>query len=223
MGETVVSIGLENYVDRSNAASGLRTAPVRRTEADGVVDTGAVMLVLPQNVVESLGLEPLRTAIVTYADERKEERPVAGPVAIEVCDRMMVTECVVGPPLSEPLIGQIVLEALDLIADCANRTLTPRIPDYPSLKLKTACTPVPWTLQSRGGPISPLPPSAPLPRLAARATASVDAAPRTMTIPATQDNARTSPRIASYEVPRSRRSVPSSSRSRLRSRARRAS
>ena len=136
MGEIVVGIGLENYVDRSNAASGLRTEPVRRTEAEGVVDTGAVMLVLPQNVVEGLGLEPLRTAIVTCADERKEERPVAGPVAIEVCERMMVTECVVGPPLSEPLIGQIVLEALDLIADCANRALTPRTPDYPSLKLK---------------------------------------------------------------------------------------
>ena len=108
-------------MDRSNAATGLRTEPVRRTEAEGVVDTGAVMLVLPQNVVEGLGLEPLRTAILTYADERKEERPVAGPVAIEVCDRMMVTECVVGPPLSEPSIGQMVLEALDLIADRANR------------------------------------------------------------------------------------------------------
>ena len=89
-----------------------------------------------QNVVERLGLEPLRTSIVTYADERREERRVAGPVAFEVCDRFMVTECVVGSPPSEPLIGQIVLEGLDLIADCANQTLTPRTPDYPSLKLK---------------------------------------------------------------------------------------
>lgn len=40
-----------------------------------------------------------------------------------------------GPRLSQPLIGQIVLEGLDLIADPANRTLTPRTPDYPSLKL----------------------------------------------------------------------------------------
>jgi len=40
--------------------------------------------------------------------------------------------------LSEPLIGQVVLEALDLIADCGNRTLSPRSesPDYPLLKLK---------------------------------------------------------------------------------------
>jgi len=50
----------------------------------------------------------------------------------------MSVDCVVGPPLSEPLIGQVVLEALDLIADCRNRTLGPRPewPDYPLLKLK---------------------------------------------------------------------------------------
>ena len=96
------------------------------------------MPVLPQNVVERLGVRTRRTAIVTYADERKEERPVAGPLTIHVCNRFMSTDCVVGPPLSEPLIGRIVLEALDLIADCAMRTLAPRpeSSDYPLLKLK---------------------------------------------------------------------------------------
>ena len=136
MGEIAVALGLENYVDRSNAESGIRNDPVRRVQLEGIVDTGAVMLMLPENVVEQLGLETLRRAVVTYADERRDERPVAGPVAVEVCDRFMVTECVVGPPRSEPLVGQIVLEALDLIADCANRTLSPRTPGYPSLKLK---------------------------------------------------------------------------------------
>ena len=50
----------------------------------------------------------------------------------------MSTDCVVGPPRCEPLIGQVVLEELDLIADCAQHTLTPRpeSPDYPHLKMK---------------------------------------------------------------------------------------
>ena len=91
---------------------------------------------LPQNVVERLGLEPLRTAVVTHAAGRKEERSVAGAVAMEVCDWFMVTESVVGPPLREPLIGRSVLEGLDLTADRANRTLTAWTPDYPSLKPK---------------------------------------------------------------------------------------
>lgn len=83
-------------------------------------------------------MKTLRTVVGSYADERKEELPVAGPLTIHIGNRFMSTDCIVGPPLSEPLIGQIVLEALDLLADCTKRTLTPRpeSPDYPLLKLK---------------------------------------------------------------------------------------
>ncbi len=139
MGEIVASMELENAVDRDNASEGLRDeSAVRRTTVEGVVDTGAVMLVLPENVVSRLGLRRQREVVVTYADERKETRPVAGPVTVHIGNRFMIAECVVGPPLSEPLIGQIVLEALDLVADCANRTVGPRpeSPDSPLLKLK---------------------------------------------------------------------------------------
>ena len=137
MGEINAEIVLENPGDRVLAEHGYaQDDDVRRSTIEAIVDTGAAMLVLPQNVVERLGLEQRRTVVVTYADERKEERPLAGPVTVRIGNRSMSTDCVVGPPLSEPLIGQIVLEALDLIADCANRTLTPRFPDYPLLKLK---------------------------------------------------------------------------------------
>ena len=131
------SAKLENAGDRVAFEQGYQgESRIRRTEVDGIVDTGAVTLVLPQNVVERLGLKTRRTVVVTYADERKEERPVAGPVTIEIVDRFMSTDCVVGPPLSEPLIGQVVLESLDLIADCAKRTALPRTPDYPLLNLE---------------------------------------------------------------------------------------
>ena len=139
MGEIVASVELENAADRGIVSQGLRDeSTVRRTTVEGVVDTGAVMLMLPENVVHGLGLERQREVIVTYTDERKEIRPVAGPVTIRIGSRFMNTDCVVGPPLSEPLIGQIVLEALDLVADCTNRTLAPRpeSPDSPLLKLK---------------------------------------------------------------------------------------
>ena len=139
MGEIVASVELENTADRSIASQGLRdVSTIRRTTVEGVVDTGAVMLVLPENVVSRLGLETQREVVVAYADKRKETRPVAGPVTIRIGNRFMNTDCVVGPPLSEPLIGQIVLEALDLVADRTNRTVAPRpeSPDSPLLKLK---------------------------------------------------------------------------------------
>ena len=137
MGEINAKVLLENTADRALHEGGfLDEARIRRTTVELVVDTGAVSLVLPQNVVERLGLTTRRTVIVTYADERREERPVAGPVTIHVAERFMTTDCVVGPPLSEGFLGQVVLESLDLLADCANRTVAPRTPDYPCLKLK---------------------------------------------------------------------------------------
>ena len=93
---------------------------------------------LPQDIVHKLDLTEQRTVLVRYADERTEERPVAEIVTLTIGDRTMTTECIVGPPLSEPLLGQSVLERLDLLADCQNQQLTPRpeSPYYPLLKLK---------------------------------------------------------------------------------------
>ena len=139
MGEIVASMKLENAEDRGVVRRGLRDeSTVRRATVDGVVDTGAVMLMLPEDIVSRLGLETRSEVVVTYANEYRETRQVAGPVTVQIGDRFMNADCVIGPPSSEPLIGQIVLEALDLVADCANRTLGPRpeSPDRPLLKLK---------------------------------------------------------------------------------------
>ena len=139
LGEIVASMELENTVDRDNASDGLRDeATVRRTTIDGVVDTGATMLVLPEDVVGQLGLRTRGDVTVAYANDYRELRQIAGPVTVQIGNRSMNADCIIGPPSSEPLIGQIVLEALDLVADCGNRTLAPRpdSPDTPLLKLK---------------------------------------------------------------------------------------
>ena len=139
MGEVKVSVELENYDDRAVASRGFLSADrIRSQRVDVVVDSGAVMLVLPQDLVEVLGLRMLRKAIVTYADERKEERDIAGVVSVSVAGRTVETNCVVGPPGSEPLLGQIVLEEADLLIDCANQRLIarPESPYLPTLKLK---------------------------------------------------------------------------------------
>ena len=55
-------------------------------------------------------------------------------MTVRIGGRSTRTDCLVGLSRGEVLIGQIVLEALDLIADCKNRTLTPRVPDHPVLR-----------------------------------------------------------------------------------------
>lgn len=138
MGEIVVDIGLENVGDRELAKAGyLQEADVRRATVKAVADTGAVMLALPADVVERLGVDVVGSVACTYADGRRGERSVAGPLTIRIGDRWMPANCVVMPAGTDALVGQVVMEQLDLVADCATQTLGPRpeSPDRPLLRL----------------------------------------------------------------------------------------
>lgn len=140
MGDAYVYIQLENYADRVLAEHGyLEPNKIRSEKIKVLADSGCTMLVLPQDLVEKLGLKITeKKVIVTYADERKEERPKAGVITVRVGDRSMEIDCVVGPPASEPLLGQIILEELDLLVDCKEGKLVPRpeSPYLPMLKMK---------------------------------------------------------------------------------------
>jgi predicted aspartyl protease len=139
LGEVTVEIQVENAVDRELARRGdIAAADVRAARIRALVDSGAVMLVLPQDLVEALGLHEAGKAIVTYADERREERPIAGIVTVRAGDRSTSVNCVVGPPSSEPLLGQVVLATMDLLVDGTEQKLVPRpeSPFLPLLKLK---------------------------------------------------------------------------------------
>ena len=139
VGEIVVDIALENVHDRGQAEGGSRSeSEVRRETIKAVADTtGAVMLALPQDVVRRLGLSFVSTIATMYADGRRGNLPVAGPLTIEIGDRSMPTNCIVVPEGADALIGQVVMEVLDLIPDPMNQTLGPRpeSPDRPLLRV----------------------------------------------------------------------------------------
>lgn len=139
MGEIHARLTLENQRDRILADAGhLDAQSVRRIELDALVDAGAVMSLLPQDVVERLGLPIDGNIIVTLADEQKIELPRARYLSLSCEGRQMDTDCLVGPPRCESLVGQLVLERLDLVLDPLKQTITPRpeSPFLPSLKLK---------------------------------------------------------------------------------------
>ena len=138
MGEIVVDIKLENAWDVERARQGsLREADVRRATVSAVVDTGALMLALPEDVVERLGVQVVDSGAVAYADGRRSELPIAGPLTVRIGDRWAFARCLVVPPNAEALVGQLVMEELDLIADCGNQTLGPRpeAPDAPVMRI----------------------------------------------------------------------------------------
>ena len=138
MGEIVVQIELENADDRAAVRRGYQQeSEIRRAVIPAVADTGAMMLALPQDVVDELGLDEVGSISARYADGRSEPLPVAGPLTIQIGDRSMPTNCIVVPSGADALIGQVVMEFLDLIADCTRQTLTPRpeSPDRPLVRL----------------------------------------------------------------------------------------
>lgn len=139
MGEIRVQVVLENERDRILSEAGhLLASSVRRIELDALVDTGAVMPLLPQDVVEALGLPLEGNIIVTLANDEKIELARARHLSLTIGERQTDTDCLVGPPRCEPLIGQLVLARLDLELDPLKRSVGPRpeSPFLPSLKLK---------------------------------------------------------------------------------------
>lgn len=138
MGEIVVDIELANALDVELVRQGsLQEADVRRATVGAVVDTSALMLALPEDVVERLGVEIVDSGTVAHADGRRGELPIAGPLTVHIGDRWTFARCVVVPQDTDALVGQLVMNGLDLVADCRSQTLGPRpeAPDFPVFRL----------------------------------------------------------------------------------------
>lgn len=137
MGEVRVTVKLTNAADLSLVRRNLMPLEeVRSVEAAALIDTGAVSLVLPSFVVERLNLARPFKQVAEYADGRREEVDVTEPVLVEIMGRHTSEEALVLG--DEVLIGQTVLEKMDLHVDCRERRLLPNPahPDQPVLKVK---------------------------------------------------------------------------------------
>lgn len=137
MGEVRVKAKLANAGDEALARRGmLQVAQVRTYEADALVDTGAVRTILPPHVVEYLGLGVRGQRVAEYADGRKEAVGVTEALIVELDGRDTLEEALVLG--DEVLIGQTVLEKLDLFVDYQRQRLVPNPahPDQPVTKVK---------------------------------------------------------------------------------------
>lgn len=137
MGEIRTKVKLSNAVDEALVSLGKMTpAEVRSVEVEAVVDTGAVASVLPVHIVEQLGLIVRGQRLAKYADGRGDTVGVTGPVVFEILNRNTIVEALILG--DEVLIGQTVLEMLDLLADCAGRQVivNPARPNQPVLNVR---------------------------------------------------------------------------------------
>ena len=137
MGEVVVKVMLTNAGDDTLVRRGLmKKEDIRTYLADAIIDTGAVSTIIPIHVVEKLGLGIRKHTVAEYADGRKDTVGVTESLIIDILGRDTSDEAMVLG--DNVLIGQTVLEKLDLLVDCANRRVLPNPahPDQPVLHVR---------------------------------------------------------------------------------------
>jgi clan AA aspartic protease len=141
MGRVMTRLTLTNHTDTINAAEGLMSPErIRSLEIEARVDTGATMLVLPADVVATLGLRYLGTRRIRYANGAVHAVPWVGGLRIEILGREMTCDALVEAVGTTPLVGQIPLEGLDLVVDPKTRdvSVNPASPEAPLMDAMTA-------------------------------------------------------------------------------------
>ena len=138
MGKVMTKLKITNNIDAGSCARGLLDPDqVRSVEVEALVDTGATTLCLPEDIVNALGLRELNRRKVKLADGSIREMSNVTGALIEILGREMSCDALVTPAGTTPLIGQIPLEALDLLVDPKSRDVhvNPASPDMPLLDL----------------------------------------------------------------------------------------
>ncbi len=110
----------------------------KQIKCEAIVDTGAVNLALPVEMIEKLKLENLRTTRVFTADGGKHDYPVFGMVELEVQGRKHCGEVIELPRGSRPLLGAVPLEIMDWHVSPDKQKLLPN-PDSPNEPLLPLC------------------------------------------------------------------------------------
>ena len=116
--------------------------PSKSIEIEAVVDTGATMLVLPSDIVERLGLRKVEEVKVRYANNSVQTTQIFGVVTLELQGRAGNFDVLAEAEGAQPLIGQIVLERLDLVIEPSTRKVmpNPRSPEMPMLEILSAAS-----------------------------------------------------------------------------------
>lgn len=95
----------------------LNESEIRRANITALVDSGAYMLSINENLKNQLGLPVIEKQFVTLADESTIEVEVVGPVEVRFENRRTSVDAVVLPGDAEVLLGAIPMEDMDVLID----------------------------------------------------------------------------------------------------------
>ena len=124
MGMTYADITLTNVHDEGNAKSGfIREADIRTVNVTSIVDTGAMSLVITEDICKELGLSAVDERFARTANGQRVASKVTEPVKIKWKKRFFTGHALVIPGAESVLLGVIPLEGMDLMVNPVNQEL----------------------------------------------------------------------------------------------------
>jgi clan AA aspartic protease len=124
MGQAVTEITLVNAADEVRAIDGtISIDKVRKETVQAAVDTGAMALIITEELYQKLGLFQVEEKNANLADGRSVPCRVTSGVIIHCQNRRTQIEAVVIPGAKRVLLGVIPLESMDLTIDPKKQTL----------------------------------------------------------------------------------------------------
>jgi clan AA aspartic protease len=139
MGLVYANIELINAVDFENARRHIiGEDEVRHIQLNMLVDSGAYMMAINETIQSQLELPLIEKRRVQLADGRVMEYDVVGPVHVNFANRKATCNAFVLPGDSEPLLGAIPMEEMDVLIHPQRQELivNPQHPNYAVLKMK---------------------------------------------------------------------------------------
>ena len=118
------------YVHAEIELSNPRQPKLKTMDVNALVDSGALMLCIPEHIKLQLQLDEVEKREVTMADGSKIIVPYVGPIRIKFLNR----NCFVGALVmgDEVLLGAVPMEDMDLVVIPSRRKLMAN-PDSPNM------------------------------------------------------------------------------------------
>ena len=124
MGLVKSTVELINLSDKYLAEAGyLKPDQIRRMPVNVMVDSGAVMLAINETIKNQLGLEVTEIQSFSLADGQIVQLEVVSGLEVRFKNRWCVTNAIVLKGDTEPLLGAVPMELMDLVISRFDQTL----------------------------------------------------------------------------------------------------
>jgi len=124
MGMVQAEITLKNFIDETLVRLGQKKPEdIRAVTVNAIVDTGAMYMIIPEELSQKLGLVATKEKTAYIANGQRINCKMVEAVGVQWKDRDTITHALIIPGSEKVLLSAIALEGMDLMVDPVNQEL----------------------------------------------------------------------------------------------------